>query len=476
MARSFVLGVFQQAVALVPAYADYLSQQNIDAATIHTSTDFKKLPLTSKKTYLQQYNLEDLVLGGTLHQPLIFCSTSGSTGAPYYFPRSEILSTQYARLLQDYLLQTDPGRKKRTLVLLGFGMGVWIGGVITLRAFEIAAKQLKYPLSILPVGYNKTELYKALRQLAPQYDQTIIVGYPPFIKQIVDEAPAEGIDFGLMHIRLIFAAESFTETFRDYLCQKTGADPLLDTLNIYGTADIGAMAYETPLSIMIRRLASKDSELFASLFGQIQKTPTLAQYNPRYISFESVNDEIVLTGKAVLPLVRYAVGDNGGTISFARVKHLLKKHGYDVTVEATKAGIEHTLRTNPFVFVYERKNFSVTLHGINIYPEFVKEALLDETISQIVTGRFTMLTEYDALHNQYLAVHVELYKGAKSSAKLKQYLTEVIRKGLITRSSEFAEIAKNPESNTLLHVELWPQDDPAYFAPGTKQKWVQAEK
>lgn len=476
MAKSFVIDVFQQAAAQVPAYGDFLRRQAIDPSAIYTKEDFKKLPLTSKKTYLQQYNLEDLILGGSLYQPLIFCSTSGSTGEPYYFPRTDNLSTQYARILQDYLLQTDPAKKKKTLVLLGFGMGVWIGGVITLRAFEIAAKQLQYPLSILPVGYNKAELYKALRLLAPQYDQVIIVGYPPFVKQIVDEAASEGIDFASLRVRLLFAAESFTETFRDYLCQKTGAQPLLDTLNVYGTADIGAMANETPLSILIRRLASKDKALFRSIFGQIQKTPTLAQYNPRFISFESVDDEIVLTGKAVLPLVRYAVGDNGGTVTFAHMKRLLKKHGYDIVAETAKAGVAHTIRTHPFVFVYERKNFSVTLHGINIYPEFVKESLLDDTISQIITGRFTMATEYDENHNQFLAVHIELYKGAQPSSKLKSLLTKSIRNGLIARSSEFAEVAKAPESKKLLRVELWPQDHPTYFAPGTKQKWVQTQK
>ena len=61
-------------------------------------------------------------------------------------------------------------------------------------------------------------------------------------------------------------------------------------------SDIGAMAYETPTSILIRRLAVKNPKLFKDIFIDVNKTPTLAQYNPFFITFESPNKEILLTG------------------------------------------------------------------------------------------------------------------------------------------------------------------------------------
>ena len=159
------------------------------------------------------------------------------------------------RTLEEFMAQ----REGRTLVLVGFGMGVWIGGIIVLRSLEIAADRMDAPVSILPTGYNKKEVFKALRRLSPDFDQTIIIGYPPFVKELVDEAEGEDIDLTKLNIRFVFAAEAFTERFREYLCAKAGVDNLLkDTLNIYGTADLGGMAYETPLSILVRRLAQED--------------------------------------------------------------------------------------------------------------------------------------------------------------------------------------------------------------------------
>lgn len=466
------LALFRQAAQSIPAYNDYLKARNVNPDTIVTSQDWSNVPLTSKKTYLQQYPLKDLLWNGTLEKPLIFCATSGSTGEPFYFPRTDQLSWQYSWLVQKYLSYAS-GRAAQgpVLVIVAFGMGIWIGGVITLRAFEIAAQRMNYPMSLLPVGYNKTEIFKALRQLSPKFEQTILIGYPPFVKEIIDEAPGEDIDLASLNLRLFFAAESFTETFRDYLCKKTGANPLLDTMNIYGTADIGAMAYETPASILIRRLAVKRPKLFADIFGQIEKTPTLAQYNPAYMEFEEVDGEVVLTGNSALPLIRYSIGDHGGVISFAKMQTIFKRNGLSLNDELQKAGIVQTVDHHPFVFVYERVNFSVILHGINIYPEFIKESLLNPDLLPFLTQKFTMQVKYDSHHDQYLEINLELQKDTHVTPKLRSLTKRLVRQKLIEKSSEFAEISKTSASRKLIKLVFWSNGHTKYFTPGVKQKW-----
>ncbi|MBI2285815.1 phenylacetate--CoA ligase family protein [Candidatus Saccharibacteria bacterium] len=470
------LALFHKAANEVPAYADFLSSRGFDPSVIKTSHDFKKVPITSKKNYLQQYPLDRLVWQGNLETPLLMCSTSGSTGVPYYFPRNDRLSWQYSWLIEDYLKQGTKKDHQPTLVIIAFGMGVWIAGVITLRAFEIAINRMHYPASLLPVGYNKAEAIKALSQLAPQFKQTIIVGYPPFVKEIIDEAGQRQIDLAKLNVRLLFAAESFTESFRDYVCKKTGADPVLDTLNIYGTADIGAMAYETPLSILIRRLASKDPGLFKAIFGQIEKTPTLAQFNPRFVEFEAVEGEVLLSGDSALPLIRYSVGDNGGVISYWAMHKILSKHGINLDKKMAEAGIKNISRRHPFVFVYERSNFAVSLHGIVIYPEFIKTALIDPELSAYLTGKFTMLTKFDKRHNQYLEINVEQQKNVSLTPRLRALTKKIIRQKLVEKSSEFAEVSKSPGSRKLIKIAFWPYEHPRYFTLGVKQKWVVHDK
>lgn len=469
--------IFQQAAEDLPAYADFLKKHNFDPSTVKTAADFAAVPVTSKKNYLTKHSVDQLVWPKNLNSPLLYCATSGSTGDPYYFPRNDELSLQYSYILEDFLKRGKDPENGRTLVVIGFGMGVWIGGVITLRAFEIAAERMDAPVSLLPTGYNMPEIFKALKKLSPQFDQTIIVGYPPFVKELIDEAPDQGIELKKLNIRFLFAAEAFTEKFRDYLCKKAGVkNPVVDTLNIYGTADIGAMAFETPVSILIRRLATKNKDLFKSIFGQIDKTPTLAQYNPKYIEFEEVDNEVLLTGNAALPLIRYAVGDNGGVRSFAQISQALKDQGINLEKEAKKAGITEDIKEMPFVFVYERKDFSVTLHGINIFPEFIKEGLLDPALTPYLTERFTMITKNDRHYNQYLEINVELQKKIKATTKLKILAHKVLRNTLVEKSSEFSEISKSRSSKKLVRVVVWPNGYPRYFPVGVKQKWVQTEE
>lgn len=475
MIKDGSIALFNSAVKAIPAYSDFLKKNGFKKDTIKDLEEFQTVPVTSKKGYLVKYSHHDLMWPVDQSGTVLYCSTSGSTGEPYYFPRNDKLSWQYSFLIKDFLKQSSHGNKQ-TLVLIGFGMGVWIGGIITLRAFEIAGESSDTPLAILPVGYNKTEIFKALKRLSPEYDQTIVVGYPPFVKEIVDEAADEGVNLSKLNVRLMFAAEAFTETFRDYVCKKAGIkNPLRDTLNIYGTADIGAMACETPLSILIRRLALEDPLLFQDVFGQIEKTPTLTQFNPEFINFEAVDGELLLTGDGALPLIRYAVGDNGGVFTYNQIRSIFHRYLIDLDSEVEKAGISDVVRKWPFVFVYERTDLSVTLHGLNIFPEFIKEGLLTKEMSASFTERFTMATKHDIYHNQFLKVNLELQKGVEPTKELEKLAHKAITQSLKSKSSEFAEVSKSQASSKLVQVELWTNGNPRYFAPGTKQKWVEKQ-
>lgn len=468
--------LFKKAAINLPAYKIFLKDNGLDIKTIKSVGDFKKVPISSKKNYLVKNKFEDLVWPKDQETALLLCSTSGSTGDPYYFPRNDQLSNQYSYILEDYLRYSSYGTG-RTLVIVGFGMGVWIGGVITMRAFEIAGTRADLSLAILPTGYNKIEIFKALKKIAPDYSQTIIVGYPPFIKELVDEAEAEDISLSNLHVRFVFAAESFSETFRNFVCEKAGiSNPLRDTLNIYGSADIGAMANETPLSILIRRLAIEDPNLYGELFSYIERTPTLAQFNQDFIDFEAVENEIILTADGALPLIRYAIGDHGGVQSYEKIKEIMQRHSIDLEAEIEKAGIQSIVKKEqPFVYVYERVDLSVTLHGINIYPEYIKEALLVPEFAAVVTERFTMSTKYDIHHNQFLQINIELQKSVKETPDIKEQVQKIIQESLITRSSEFAEVAKSRKADDLIQIIFWEKGHPRYFAPGTKQKWVEKQ-
>ncbi|EKD23862.1 MAG: hypothetical protein ACD_81C00165G0013 [uncultured bacterium] len=478
------LALFHDAAVRVPAYKDFLKKNKINHTKITTWEDFQSVPLTSKKDYLKKYPLEQLCWDGNLNKPLVFTATSGSTGEPFYFPRTEGVDKNAAIIHEFFLLNNTYNTKKPTLVIVAFGMGIWIGGLITYKAFEIAAQRAGYPVSIITPGLNKKEVLNALEKIAPNYGQVILAGYPPMVKDIIDEGIAQGIDFKKLNMRLVTAAEAYTENFRDYLIEKTGIKNLFhDVMSIYGSADIGAMAFETPTAILMRRLAMRKRELFENIFSEIKKTPTLVQYNPLQILFEAPKGEVVLTGDSAIPLIRYAIGDNGGVAGYDALVGRVEKEGIDWGKEVKKAKIGSTQKL-PFVYVYERNDFSTTLYGLQIYPETIREALLKDCLNNHVTGKFSMATSFDGEQNQYLEINIELKKGItvdkngavvckEGEEDLMQTVTKEITEFLKAKNAEFNELSKNLKERATPKIVLWPAEHPTHFKPGTKQKWIQ---
>lgn len=468
------LELFHRAARDVLAYKKFLNQHKVIPGKVRTWDDFQTLPLMNKDNYLRKYKLKDLVWGGSLTRPMVFTATSGSTGEPVYFVRGQQLDWQYSVIIEDFLRVGLKGGP--VLVIVSFGMGLWIGGLITYKAFELAAQRSNLPISIITPGINKKEIFNSLRQLSPQYEQTILVGYPPFVKDIIDEAPEQGVDIDKLNLRLLFAAEAITEGYRDYVAEKTKMkNRFLDTMSIYGSADIGAMAYETGVSILAKRLAQKNPDLFKGMFKDISKTPTLAQFNPLYINFEELDGELVLTGNNAIPLVRYAIGDNGGVFGYDELVQKMKRHGVDFEEELKKIGINKSFTKLPFVYIYERKDFTVKLHLREIHPQIIRDALLTPEASKFLTGKFTMATKYNSNQSQYLELNLEKKKGKDINKKTSELIIKVILNALYLKTDgpgDPDEFIKRPN---LLKLIYWSAEDPTYFAPGIKQKWVKKE-
>ena len=471
-----MLQLFHEAANRVPAYKTFLKKNKISPKNIRTFKDLKSVPEITKENYMKKYSLEQLSWDGVLNSSnknsLVFTSTSGSTGEPLYFSRNGVVDQQAAAIHELFFKNSKLSSNSPTLIIVCFGMGVWVGGLITYQAFEITGRG-DYPISIITPGINKEEIFKILKQLSPHFKQTILAGYPPFLKDVVDEATDRKINLKKLNTRLLFAAEAFTENFRDYLAKKTKLNNIfLDTMNIYGSADIGTMAFATPLSILIRKIALKHPKVFKSIFSDIEKIPTLTQYIPSFISFETKNNQILLTGNSSIPLVNYSIGDHGGTFTFSEIKDKLLGHGINLHKEAKKAGIKNHMYQLPFVYVYERVDMSTTLYGLQIYPETVKEALLKKPFHEFLTGKLTLISKFDINHNQYLEINLELRKKREISNTLKTQLLNEIVNNLRAKNSEFRELSDFLGNRAHPTLVFWPQEDPLYFKPGIKQKWV----
>ena len=471
--------LFQRTAKKIPAYGKFLKKHNIQPASSRTYQDFLHVPSVSKDNYLRAYPWQEFCTPQAFaRDPLVLTATSGSTGNPFYFPRDPSIDVHSSIYHELFLKNSAPSVKGNgsTLVIICFGMGVWVGGIITYQAFHLLTEQ-GHPLTILTPGINKKEIYSAMRNVAPAYDNVILCGYPPFMKDVVDEAKEHGVNWKKHNIRVVFAAEAFSEKFRDYVMKKMGiTDVYRDTTNIYGSADLGTMAMETPLCILIRRLSLKlkrnNSQLYHKLFGTANRLPTLVQYIPHFVSFESHERSIYCSGDNALPLVRYEIGDNGGTHDYADIERIFKEEGLDLRALAKEAGIADTLQELPFVYVYERTDLSTKLYGAIIYPEYIKAGLFHNHLVKHVTGKFTLFTRHDELQNEYLEVNVELKKGITATPKLKKTVIKHVTDALLKLSEEYRNNASMMPEKVVPKVVFWPHEHPTHFQVGTKQKWV----
>lgn len=464
--------IFSSMAATVPAFQRHLKNAGIDAREIRSPEDLARIPPLTKNNYIRANRYQDLFEHGSLGTSHVMTSTSGSTGEPSYFARSHAIDEQSANIHERFFLRSSLAKDKPTLVMVCFGMGVWIGGIITYQAFQTLGKR-GHPFSIITPGINMNEILKALRILAPQYPQLILVGYPPFIKDVLDAAHEEGISLSKSRVAILCAAEAFTERFREHIAGSAGVrNALTDIMNIYGSADLGTMAFETPISVLVRRLAMKKPSLFRALFKGASKTPTLAQFVPEYTHFAEQDGELLVSGLSAMPLLRYAIGDQGGVHTLASISALFAGHGIDLSAEARNAGIPAADASLPFVYVYERSDLSTTLYGLQIYPETVKEVLLQRPFVSHMSGRVALVTKYDRTHDQYLEINVELRPLRHATKALSARLQDAIVRNLKIKNGEFRELFSSHGTKAVPRVRFWPHLDPLYFRRDIKQKWV----
>jgi phenylacetate-CoA ligase len=469
------LNQFQEMAARVPAYAKYLATQKFDPKSVRAPKDLASVPAIDKAGYLRQYDRAELCWDGDLAgKSWVISTTSGSTGEPFYFPRQAEQDAQYALTAELYLRSNFKIHERSTLYIVAFPMGAWIGGVFTYEALRRVAENGPYALSIITPGISKIEVIKAVKNLGRDFDQIIIGSYAPFLKDIIDDGVRAGIDWPSYNLGFVFSAEGFSEKFRDYVAAKTGLSNIYtDTLNHYGTVDLGTMAHETPVCILIRRLALEKPELYEAIFGQTTKLPTLCQYHPEHFYFEENEGDLYCTAPSGLPLVRYDLKDRGGVVTLARMEQIFSDHGLNLRAEVAQAGLADTLWNLPFVYVYERSDFSVSFFAFQVYPETVRNALTHGEFPEQLTGKFTMTVGYDSEGQQELTIHLEFKPETSETPELSDKVKAAIVTRLIQENSEYRRT--HEEYGERVHPKLvfWPYEDLTYFRPGTKQKWVQ---
>jgi phenylacetate-CoA ligase len=467
------LDLFRAVARDVPAYRTLLAEQSIDPASIETAADFARLPLLDKKNYNRRFTLDALMLGGKLTRGDFFAVSSGSTGEPTFWPRAQDDEFPVAVRFEQVFRDAFRAHEKRTLAVVCFALGTWVGGMFTASCMRhLSAKG--YPVVTATPGNKIDEILRVVQRLAPQFEQTVLLGYPPFLKEVVDAGRSQGLDWSPFKVKLVMAGEVFSENWRDLVAERLGGgDPLRFGASIYGTADAGVLGQETPVSIAIRRFLAERPAAAQAMFGDT-RLPTLCQYDPTARYFESLpvqggGASLAFSGWNGVPLVRYHIADRGGILGYDAMLGKMRDLGCD-PLAAVRSGGGPEPRRQPFVWVFGRADFTVSFFGANVFPETISLGLEQPEIRARVTGKFVMqVKEGLADDKPRLTVAVELAKDASGDDRFGEAVALAILAQLRRLNSEFANYVPAEFQKPI--VTLYPTGHPEYFPVGVKHRY-----
>jgi phenylacetate-CoA ligase len=379
--RARALRAAREAARHVPGYRDFLETNAIDPNRIRALED---LPETDKRTYIDAYPLAERVIGGRI--PLLGTTideSSGSTGTPYNWVRGEE-ERHHVRRMIAFFARYSFGDAP-LVVLNTFSMGAWATGLTMAIALE------KRGL-VKATGPDVDKVLNTIAQLGPGY-RYLLVGYPPFIKVLLDEGERRGIDWSAHDAHCLLGGEGNSEALRDYLLRRCRS-----VYSGYGVTDVEiGLAAETPSSIGLRRLALERPDVATALFGESGRSPMVFQYNPFFHHIETNgNRELLFTVArhgTISPKVRYNPHDEGGVLRDDEVRGRLASVGVRLEDVAPASG--RRLIRMPYLYVFGRKDSTVSVMGANIYPEDVESAIYAEPdlVRRILSFQLSLLEE-----------------------------------------------------------------------------------
>jgi phenylacetate-CoA ligase len=465
-AEEKVLTLFHQAAANVPAYNAFLKKSGVYPADIRTMDDFRQLPLTDKENYIDAYDLASRSWFGKLSLSHFVAVSSGTTGQPHLWPRTLQTELEGARQHEFFLQEFFEVNQRKTLVIDGFYMGNSMAGTFTLACLQLL--QLKgLPFTITTPGPSDKDILTFIHALHREFDQTIIFGYPPLLKEVVHQVCQHQDVIDVTKLRLVCAGQAFTENWRDYLLNKLGGmvnkPPIM---SVYGSSDAGLMGFETLLSIQIRRSLAKQDDITQYFFGD-ERLPSLYVYDPRTIFFESPAGELCFTINNGAQFIKYNINDRGDVIPFQQMISLMRQHLPD-----SQDWVSNNCGAFPFVYVFGRDRFMAKVCGVPIYSEYVQQALNHASLAPYVTGNFVLENVEDDDHNILLVCRVELEQGIQAEAELQKAMSEIFIQEFITLSPLYKNILGIMGEKAKPHIILYDYQDSQYFDPDGSKKFA----
>ncbi len=291
------------------AYRTLLHEQGTDTAT----AQLNQLPALNKTNTFERFDLKDLCRPLAPEQFADVLTSSGRGGPSFGFRISTRQQHENSWFGIDLGLQdTFDVDHLPTLLVNCLPMGV----VFQSRAATVANLSVREDMACA-----------VLRSLGPRYAQTLLCTDPLFIKPLLEQARATGIDWSALNTSVILGEEVLVEAQRDYIAARMGIDLAQPThraiLSSFGIGELGLnLLFETRETVQLRRALRTKADIAQVLLGssQVASPPSIFCFNPLRCHVEVLKPDAqgfgelcftLLDRQAVIPLPRYSTGDLG---------------------------------------------------------------------------------------------------------------------------------------------------------------------
>jgi phenylacetate-CoA ligase len=380
---------YHSALREVPAYRRFVESRS-SGADPRAVLALANVPPCDKRSYVQAYSLADRCAGGRIPTAgLVVDESSGTGGAPTNWLRGadeRAASGRAIRLGLRNRLGAGPH-----FFINAFALGPWATGINLTLSLSSWSR-------VKSVGPDIAKVENTLREFGAA-ERYVIFGYPPFLKQLVDQAD---VDWQHLDVTMIFGGEGMSESMRGYLLAK-GVRAIYGS---YGASDLDLnIAAETDFTLALRRVLAERATLANRLMRWQGVAPMIFQFNPADFFVETtVDGELLVTAcrpGQVTPKVRYNIHDRGQVVRFGDVRRALEAEGL------TTAGLDAKALDLPLLFLYGRSDSAVAYYGCKIPPSDVQEAIFRVPALAVRVDGFQLETFEDEATDKRLVLHLE---------------------------------------------------------------------
>lgn len=424
---------FYHAAYRVPAYAKFLLSQKFSN---------QEIPETDKESYIRAYPIEERCIDGKFPWKGVMADeSSGSTGTPYNWVRS-LRERAESHITISYFANYCFGWEP-LFTINAFSMGSWATGINMGVALQKNGM-------VKNTGPDIPKILHTLEFFGTSHTY-LVTGYPPFLKRLMDEAQVQGFPLEKYSLYALVGGEGMTEGLRDYLLKR-----FQKVFSGYGATDIEiGLAGETPQSVAIRRLAMENPTVRQKLFGGDSRMPMLFQYNPLMHCIEvNSNGELLftVTRRSLLsPRMRYNVHDQGGVMRFDEMKKVLRILGFELN---HLPGTQQSEPLNlPFIWVFGRRDYTVSVMGANIYPEDLEHCLYAEPDLARITRSFC-LSVSEGPQNEVRPCFIFEVEG-ETGPELQTRFQQRILEQMIKLNADFREAWKEYPQTLVPEIRLY---------------------